>query len=158
MISALLTGLGGALYPGLSAFATPDVMLLTGSGEFIIMVMIGGLGRLPLPVLARALLGPSREVASTDVDCCVLATGNRGSWPGADHPTRRRPDLPDHQHLPGDLGLRERARCRPVARPRVGTAALPLAPARRRGRGGGPLARVRARGQARRDGGEPLAR
>src|SRR2546427_10576175 len=38
-------------------------------------------------------------------------------------------------YLPGDLGLRERARCRPVARPRVGTAALPLAPARRRGRG-----------------------
>jgi len=43
MISALLTGLGGALYPGRSAFATPDLMLWTVSGEFIIMVMIGGL-------------------------------------------------------------------------------------------------------------------
>ena len=32
MISALITGLGGALYPGRSAFATPDLMLWTVSG------------------------------------------------------------------------------------------------------------------------------
>ena len=33
MISALLTGLGGALYPRRSAFATPDLMLWTDVGR-----------------------------------------------------------------------------------------------------------------------------
>src|SRR5258705_4141235 len=54
MISALLTGLGGALSPGRSAFATPDLMLWTVSGEFIIMVMIGGLGTLAGPLVGGA--------------------------------------------------------------------------------------------------------
>ena len=33
MISALLTGLGGALYPGRSAFATPDLHAVDGVGR-----------------------------------------------------------------------------------------------------------------------------
>src|SRR2546429_668223 len=54
MISALLTGTAGAIYPIRSAFATPDLMLWTESGEFIISVMIGGLGTLAGPILGRA--------------------------------------------------------------------------------------------------------
>src|SRR5947207_14862514 len=58
LISALLTGIGGALYPGRSAFATPDLMLWTVSGEFIIMVMIGGLGTLAGPVIGGSFFVP----------------------------------------------------------------------------------------------------
>src|SRR5207249_2001414 len=40
LISALLTGLAGALYPGRAAYATPDPLHWSVSGEFIIMVML----------------------------------------------------------------------------------------------------------------------
>src|SRR5207244_7069229 len=46
MISALLTGTAGAVYPIRSAFATPDLMLWTESGAVIISVLIGGPGTL----------------------------------------------------------------------------------------------------------------
>ncbi len=54
MISALLTGIGGALYAIRAAYATPDLMLWTESGEFIISVMIGGLGTLVGPIIGGA--------------------------------------------------------------------------------------------------------
>src|SRR2546425_1048470 len=52
MISALLTGTAGAIYPIRSAFATPDLMLWTESGEFIISCVVGGV-RGPLGPLPR---------------------------------------------------------------------------------------------------------
>ena len=56
VISAVLTGLAGALYPGRAAYATPDLMHWSISGEFIIMVMIGGLGTLVGPDHRRRVL------------------------------------------------------------------------------------------------------
>jgi branched-chain amino acid transport system permease protein len=75
LISALLTGLGGALYPGRSAFATPDLMLWTVSGELIIMVMIGGLGTLTGPILGGAFFIFLQEKVSSYVDWYFIVIG-----------------------------------------------------------------------------------
>lgn len=75
MISALLTGIGGALYPGRSAFATPDLLLWTVSGEFIIMVMIGGIGTLAGPVVGGAFFIVLQEKVSSYVDWYILVIG-----------------------------------------------------------------------------------
>ena len=75
MISALLTGLGGALYPGRSAFATPDLMLWTVSGELIIMVMIGGIGTLTGPILGGAFFILLQEKVSSYVDWYFIVIG-----------------------------------------------------------------------------------
>ena len=75
MISALLTGVGGALYPGRSAFATPDLMLWTVSGELIIMVMIGGLGTLVGPIIGGAFFMLLQEKVSSYVDWYFIVIG-----------------------------------------------------------------------------------
>ena len=75
MISALLTGLGGAIYPIRSAFATPDLMLWTESGEFIISVMIGGLGTLVGPVIGGAFFTILRDKVSSFVDWYFIVIG-----------------------------------------------------------------------------------
>jgi len=75
LISAVLTGLGGALYPGRAAYATPDLMLWTVSGEFIIMVMIGGLGTLAGPVLGGAFFVVLQEKVSSFVDWYFIVIG-----------------------------------------------------------------------------------
>jgi branched-chain amino acid transport system permease protein len=75
MISALLTGLAGAIYPIRSAFATPDLMLWTESGEFIISVMIGGLGTLVGPILGGAFFTILRDKVSSFVDWYFIVIG-----------------------------------------------------------------------------------
>ena len=75
LISALLTGIGGAIYPGRSAFATPDLMLWTVSGEFIIMVMIGGLGTLTGPVIGGVFFVVLQEKVSSYVDWYFIVIG-----------------------------------------------------------------------------------
>ncbi|MBI4635881.1 MAG: branched-chain amino acid ABC transporter permease [Candidatus Rokubacteria bacterium] len=75
MISALLTGLGGALYPGRAAFATPDLMLWTVSGEFIIMVMIGGIGTLVGPIVGGAFFVVLQEKVSSYVEWYFIIIG-----------------------------------------------------------------------------------
>jgi branched-chain amino acid transport system permease protein len=75
LLSALLTGLGGALYPGRAAYATPDLMLWTVSGEFIIMVMIGGLGTLVGPLIGGAFFIVLQEKVSSYVDWYLLVIG-----------------------------------------------------------------------------------
>jgi branched-chain amino acid transport system permease protein len=75
LLSALLTGLGGALYPGRAAYATPDLMLWTVSGEFIIMVMIGGLGTLVGPVIGGAFFIVLQEKVSSYVDWYFIVIG-----------------------------------------------------------------------------------
>jgi len=75
MISALLTGLGGALYATRSAYATPDLMLWTESGEFIISVMIGGLGTLAGPIIGGVFFTILRDKASSYVDWYFIVIG-----------------------------------------------------------------------------------
>jgi branched-chain amino acid transport system permease protein len=75
VISALLTGLGGAIYPMRSAFATPDLMLWTESGEFIISVMIGGIGTLVGPIIGGAFFTILRDKVSSYVDWYFIVIG-----------------------------------------------------------------------------------
>jgi branched-chain amino acid transport system permease protein len=75
MISALLTGIGGAIYPIRSAFATPDLMVWTESGEFIISVMIGGLGTLVGPIIGGVFFTLLRDKVSSVVDWYFLVIG-----------------------------------------------------------------------------------
>jgi branched-chain amino acid transport system permease protein len=75
MISALLTGVGGAIYPMRSAFATPDLMLWTESGEVIISVMIGGLGTLVGPIIGGAFFTILRDKVSSVVDWYFIVIG-----------------------------------------------------------------------------------
>jgi branched-chain amino acid transport system permease protein len=75
MISALLTGVAGALYPVRSAFATPDLMLWTESGEFIISVMIGGLGTLTGPIIGGVFFTVLRDTVSSYVDWYFIVIG-----------------------------------------------------------------------------------
>ena len=75
VISALLTGLGGAIYPMRSAFATPDLMLWTESGEFIISVMIGGIGTLVGPIIGGAFFTILRDKVSSYVDWYFIIIG-----------------------------------------------------------------------------------
>src|SRR3989441_12938940 len=75
MISALLTGTAGAIYPIRSAFATPDLMLWTESGEFIISVMIGGLGTLAGPILGGAFFTILRDKVSSFVGWYFIVIG-----------------------------------------------------------------------------------
>jgi branched-chain amino acid transport system permease protein len=75
MISALLTGVGGAVYPMRSAFATPDLLVWTESGEFIISVMIGGLGTLVGPIIGGAFFTILRDEVSSVVDWYFIVIG-----------------------------------------------------------------------------------
>jgi len=75
MISALLTGVGGAVYPMRSAFATPDLLVWTESGEFIISVMIGGLGTLVGPIIGGAFFTILRDKVSSVVDWYFIVIG-----------------------------------------------------------------------------------
>lgn len=75
LVSALLTGLGGALYPMRSAYATPDLMLWTESGVFIISVMIGGIGTLVGPIIGGVFFVVLQEKVSSYVDWYLIVIG-----------------------------------------------------------------------------------
>ena len=75
LLSALLTGLAGAIYPIRSAFATPDLMVWTESGEFIISVMIGGLGTLVGPIIGGVFFTILRDKVSSYVDWYFIVIG-----------------------------------------------------------------------------------
>jgi branched-chain amino acid transport system permease protein len=75
MISAVLTGLAGALYPGRAAYATPDLLHWSISGEFLIMVMIGGLGTLVGPIIGGVFFIVLQEKVSSYVQWYPLVIG-----------------------------------------------------------------------------------
>jgi len=75
LISAVLTGLAGALYPGRAAYATPDLLHWSISGEFLIMVMIGGLGTLIGPIIGGAFFILLQEKVSSYVQWYSIVIG-----------------------------------------------------------------------------------
>jgi branched-chain amino acid transport system permease protein len=75
LISAVLTGLAGALYPGRAAYATPDLLHWSISGEFIIMVMIGGLGTLVGPIIGGTFFILLQEKVSSYVQWYSIVIG-----------------------------------------------------------------------------------
>ena len=75
VISALLAGMAGALYPSRAAYATPDLMHWSISGEFLIMVMIGGLGTLVGPIIGGAFFIVLQEKISSYVQWYFIVIG-----------------------------------------------------------------------------------
>jgi branched-chain amino acid transport system permease protein len=55
VISAMGTGLAGVLWANYAKFVTPDMVAWTKSGEFIAIVVMGGLGTLIGPILGAAV-------------------------------------------------------------------------------------------------------
>jgi len=55
VISAMLTGLAGALFADLNGFVSPSMLGWHTSGEIIVFVILGGVGRLFGPVAGAAL-------------------------------------------------------------------------------------------------------
>jgi branched-chain amino acid transport system permease protein len=55
VISAMITGLAGALYADLNRFVSPTMLGWHLSGELIVLVILGGVGRLCGPVAGAAL-------------------------------------------------------------------------------------------------------
>lgn len=55
VISGAITGLAGALYADLNRFVSPSMFSWHLSGELIVLIIIGGVGRLVGPVIGAAL-------------------------------------------------------------------------------------------------------
>ena len=55
VISAMITGLAGSLYADLNRFVSPTMLSWYLSGELIVFVILGGVGRLCGPVAGAAL-------------------------------------------------------------------------------------------------------
>ncbi len=55
ILSAIITGLAGALFADLNRFVSPDLMSWQMSGEIIIFILLGGVGRLYGPVIGATL-------------------------------------------------------------------------------------------------------
>ena len=54
-ISAMVTGIAGALFADLNRFVSPSMLSWQMSGEFIVLIILGGTGRLFGPVAGAAL-------------------------------------------------------------------------------------------------------
>ncbi len=55
VFSAIIVGLAGALFADLNRFVSPDLLSWQMSGELIIFILLGGVGRLYGPVIGAAL-------------------------------------------------------------------------------------------------------
>jgi len=55
VISGVITGLAGALFADLNRFVSPTMFSWQLSGELIVLIVIGGVGRLAGPVIGAAL-------------------------------------------------------------------------------------------------------
>ncbi|MBL4740171.1 MAG: branched-chain amino acid ABC transporter permease [Sneathiella sp.] len=55
VVSAMITGLAGALYADLNRFVSPSMLSWHTSGEIMVFVILGGVGRLFGPVVGAAL-------------------------------------------------------------------------------------------------------
>ena len=55
IISAMITGLAGALYADLNRFVSPAMFSWHTSGEFLVFVILGGIGRLFGPLVGASL-------------------------------------------------------------------------------------------------------
>jgi branched-chain amino acid transport system permease protein len=75
VLSALIAGLAGLLYPARSSFATPELMFWTLSGEAIVMVMLGGIGTLVGPLLGGAFFTILVEKVSSIWEYYFIAIG-----------------------------------------------------------------------------------
>jgi branched-chain amino acid transport system permease protein len=55
VLAGMIAGLAGALFANLARFVSPDMMAWTKSGEFMVMVILGGLASLAGPLIGAAV-------------------------------------------------------------------------------------------------------
>ena len=92
VISAMVTGLAGALYADLNRFVSPSMLSWHLSGELIVFVILGGNGRLCGPVAGAMLYvllenqlggspntGSSSSASSCSASCCSPAAAS-SAW------------------------------------------------------------------------------
>lgn len=75
MISAVITGLAGALYADLNRFVSPSMLSWHMSGEIMVFVILGGVGRLFGPVAGAALFIILEELLGGVFDYWKLLLG-----------------------------------------------------------------------------------
>ena len=54
VLSGAITGIAGSLYVDLNRFVSPSLLSWQMSGEFIVFILIGGLGRIYGPLIGAA--------------------------------------------------------------------------------------------------------
>jgi len=75
VISAMGTGLAGVLWANHAKFVTPDMVAWTKSGEFIAIVVMGGLGTLIGPILGAAIFICLEQVLSIWTEHWMIIMG-----------------------------------------------------------------------------------
>ena len=55
VVSAMITGVAGALFADLNRFVSPAMMSWQMSGELIVLIILGGVGRMAGPIAGAAL-------------------------------------------------------------------------------------------------------
>ncbi len=73
--SAMGTGLAGVLWANYARFVSPDMAAWTKSGEFMAMVVLGGLGTLVGPIVGAAAFVGLEEVLSTWTQHWMIVMG-----------------------------------------------------------------------------------
>ena len=79
VVSAMITGLAGALYVDLNKFVSPAMMSWQVSGEIMIIVILGGVGRLFGPVVGAMVFIFMEHWLGTELKTVLPAEG--GIWP-----------------------------------------------------------------------------
>jgi len=64
VIAGGLAGFAGALYANLDAYASPEMVHWTMSGDLLVMLIVGGVGTLAGPILGAATFQLLQEVIS----------------------------------------------------------------------------------------------
>jgi branched-chain amino acid transport system permease protein len=75
VLASGVAGLGGAFYPMLRGFVSPELMFFAASGNAVINVIVGGVGTLIGPVLGAVLLTALRSVIGTVTEHHLIVIG-----------------------------------------------------------------------------------
>lgn len=75
VLAAAIAGLGGAFYPMLRGFVSPELMFFAASGNAVINVIVGGVGTLIGPVLGAVILTALRSLLGTVTEHHLIVIG-----------------------------------------------------------------------------------